>query len=126
MAFTADLTTDIGKVRLLLMDMDSSRPIFPDDAQIQTFLDLEGDVRNAAALAMESIAGNRVMVMQVVQLLDLKVDGLSVAKGLLLAAERLRATSDSDWDGFDVAEVTDNSDFAYRESLWKQLLTMEG
>lgn len=123
MAFTTDTTTDIGKVRLLLMDMDVSAPIFPDDAQIQAFLDIETSVKSAAALAMETIAGNRVTTLQVIQLLDLKTDGYSVAKGLLATAKQLRDTDDSEgWAGFDIAEVTDNSMFVLREKYWKLLL----
>lgn len=123
MAFTTDTTTDIGKVRLLLMDMDVSAPIFPDDAQIQAFLAIETSVKSAAALAMETIAGNRVTTLQVIQLLDLKTDGYSVAKGLLATAKQLRDTDDSEgWAGFDIAEVTDNSMFVLREKYWKLLL----
>lgn len=123
MAFTADLTTDIGQVRLLLMDLDGTKPIFPDDLQIQTFLNLElGDIKQAAALGMECIAGNRALTLQVIQLLDLKVDGVSLAKGLLSVAERLRSTSNLDWAGFDFAEVTDDSMFALREKYWKMLV----
>lgn len=123
MAFTTDMNTDIGKVRLLVFDLDPTKPIFPDDSYIQAFLDLElGDVKQAAALGMETIAGNRVMTMQVVQLMDLKVDGYQVSKGLLEAAKRLRDYSNLDWAGFDFAEITDNSMFALREKYWKMLV----
>lgn len=123
MAFSTDLTTDIGKVRLLLMDLDSSRPIFTQDTQIQAFLDMELSVKSAAALAMETLAGNRVLVLQMIQLLDLKTDGLSVCKGLLATAQQLRDTDDSDgWAGFDIAEVTDDSIFVLREKYWKMIV----
>lgn len=123
MAFTIDLNTDVGKVRLLLFDMDSTKPIFPDDLQIQAFLTMElNDVKQSAALAMETIAGNRVLTLQVVQLLDLKTDGLSTARGLLETAKRLRDSSNNDWEGFDFAEVTDNSLFALREKYFKLLM----
>lgn len=120
MAFTANVATDIGKVRLIIMDMDPTKPIFPDDNQIQAFLDLEGgEPKQAAALAFESIAGNRLFVLQVIKLLDLQTDGYSMAKGLLAVAETLRNTPTSDWSGFDIAEQVDNTDFAYREKMWK-------
>lgn len=124
MPFTVNPTTDIGKVRLLLFDMDSTRPIFPDDSFIQAFLDMElGDVKQAAALGMETLAGNRVLILQVIQLLDLKTDGLSVCKGLLATAQQLRNNSNTDWAGFDIAQVTDDSSFAYREYMTKLLLS---
>jgi hypothetical protein len=124
-AFSTDLATDVGKVRLLLMDLDSTRPIFTDDAQIQVFLDIEGDVKSAAALGMETIAGNRALVLQVIKLMDLETDGLSVAKSLLLVADRLRSTAAEDWAGIDFAQVVDNSEFVFREYMWKQLLAQE-
>jgi hypothetical protein len=123
MAFTTDVTTDIGKVRLLLFDLDVTKPIFPDDSMIQAFLNMElGDVKQGAALGLETIAGNRLLTLQVIQLLDLKTDGVSMAKGLLEQAKRLRDFSNNDWAGFDVAEVTDNSLFALREKYYKLLM----
>lgn len=123
MAFTTDMTTDIGKVRLLLMDLDSTAPIYPLDTQIQAFLDLEMSVKSAAALAMETLAGNRALVLQVITILDLKTDGFSVCKGLLASAKQLRDTDDSGgWAGFDIAEVTDDSIFVLREKYWKMVV----
>jgi hypothetical protein len=122
MPFTADVTTDVGKVRLLIQDMDEDNPIFPDDAQIEAFLEIEGDtVKLAAALALESIAGNRALVLQVITLLDLRTDGQKVAQALLDTAKRWRETFDSgeDWAGFDIAQMVDNSDFVRREYLTK-------
>lgn len=123
MAFTTNLATDIGKVRLLLADMDSANAIFPDDAQIQGFLDIEiGDIKQATALAMESIASSRMLTMQMVKILDLQVDGITIAKSLLVAAEQLRKYANDDWSGFDFAEVTDNSMFDLREKFYKLLM----
>lgn len=121
--FTQDVTTDVGKVRLLLFDLDSSDPIYPDDVMIQALLDIEGgDVRLAGALGMESIAANRVMTMKVGQILDLKIDGYQVAKGLRETAKQMRDTQDNSWAGFDIAEIVDNSQFAYREKIWKLIM----
>lgn len=123
MSFTVDPTTDIGKVRLLLSDMDSTKPIFPDDSMIQAFLDMElGEILLAAARAMEVIAGNRALTLQVVQLLDLKMDGASVCKALLAVAKQWRDTAQNDWAGFAIAEVTDDTDFAWREHMMKLLM----
>lgn len=122
MAFTTDVTTDIGKVRLLITDLDSTKPIFPDDAQIQAMLDMEiGEPRLAGALALEIIAGNRALTMQVVQLLDLKMDGKSTADALRATAKQWRDSVADSWEGIMFAEQVDNSDFAWREHLRKLL-----
>lgn len=119
MAFTTDTTTDIGKVRLFISDLDSTKPVYPDDSMIQAFLDEElGDVKGAAALALECIAGSMAMTLKVMTLLDLKTDGRSVAESLLKVAQRLR-DNDVDWCGFDIAQVVDNSMFSRREYLLK-------
>jgi hypothetical protein len=124
MAFTVDTTTDIGKVRLLLSDLDQTKPIYPEDAQIQAFLDMEqGSVRLAAALALEAIAANRVLTLQVIQLLDLKLDGASVAKAFLQAAKQWRDAANDDWAGLDFAQTVDNSDFAWREHYLKLVVS---
>lgn len=123
--FTADMTTDIGKVRLLLGDLDSAHPIFPDDTQIQVFLDLETSVKSAAALGFETIAGTQALLLKSMQLLDLKTDGLSTARSFLSIAETMRNNDDSDFSGFDIAEQIDNSLFARREYLRKQIVARD-
>lgn len=124
--FTDDLETDIGKVRQFIFDLDPTKPIFPDDLMIQNFLDSElGDVKCAAAFALETIAGNRAMVLQVMQILDLKTDGKSTAQGMLEVAKRLRETAGNDWSGFEIAQMVDNSSFTYDEYV-RKLLEKEG
>jgi len=128
MTFTdpVDLTTDIGKVRQFIFDLDPARPIFPDDQMIQNFLDVEGgDVKLAAAFALETIAGNRAMTLQVMTILDLKLDGYSVAKGLRETAKSLRESAGGDWDGLLIAEVVD-TEFQWRERVLKTLLVNDG
>ncbi|MGB8644037.1 MAG: hypothetical protein WCF84_02280 [Anaerolineae bacterium] len=61
MAFTYDLTTDLGKLRLLLGDTTSGSGIRPDgsnflDAELTYFLSVEGLVGAAGALACETLA----------------------------------------------------------------------
>ena len=126
MAFTTDYTTPIGMVRLLITDLDSTNPIFPDDNQINAFLSMEyQQVKLAAALAFETIAGNRALTLQCIQLLDLKTDGLRTSQAFLGVAQRLRDTDNEDWAGFTFAQVTDDSMFVYREYLTKQLIAMD-
>ena len=56
MAFTYDLTTDIGKVRLLIGDTDSTDYQF-EDAEITAFLTMaSSDLKMAASYALESWA----------------------------------------------------------------------
>lgn len=56
MAFTYDITTPRGKVRLLCTDVDGTNAIF-DDAEIDTFLLLApANLFSAAALACETWA----------------------------------------------------------------------
>ena len=118
MSWTYDTTTDRGKVRLLATDVDSSNQIF-SDAEIDTFLTLEdSNIKRSAALALETIARNQVLVLKVIRLLEIQTDGASVARELRMQADNLReqATADearSDGGAFDWAEmVTD--DFSLR------------
>ena len=61
--FTYDLTTDVGKVRLLCRDTASATAIFSDE-EIQVFLDMEDNVvKLAAAQAMENAASNQSIIL---------------------------------------------------------------
>lgn len=55
MAFTYDLTTDIGKIRLIISDKTAADYHF-EDAELQFFLTSEGSINLAAAGALESWA----------------------------------------------------------------------
>lgn len=124
MAFTYDVTTDAGKVRLVIPDNDSSNYVFEDD-EIDAFLTLEdSNVRRAAALALETIASNEAHTLKVIKLLDLQTDGAKTSDALLKRATALRKQAD-DADAataggaFDIAEwVVD--DFSADERLQKQ------
>lgn len=126
MSWTYDATTDRGKVRLLATDVDSSNQIF-SDAEIDTFLTLEdSNIKRSAALALETIARNQVLVLKVIRLLEIQTDGASVARELRMQADNLReqATADearSDGGAFDWAEmVTD--DFSLRRRFVASVL----
>ena len=111
MAFTYDLATDRGKVRLLIQDTDETYEFYTD-AEIDAFLtlaaDLDGDeVRNASATALESWASNQVLILKVIELLDITVDGAAVSREMRMRAQILRAeaiTTSSD-AGFEIAEM---------------------
>lgn len=121
MGFTYDLSTDIGKVRLLIPDVRQSEHVFEDD-EVTAFLTLEdNDVRKAAALALETIASDNVLVLKVIKLVDLQTDGARVAQALRARATALRAKSA---ELADEAEVPLDwsemvlTDFQWREQTW--------
>ena len=119
MTITYDLATDIGRMRLLIPDRDLTTAVFDDD-EISAFLALEGDVRSAAALALETIAADQALVLKVMRLLDVQTDGRAVAEALLKRAALLRAQaaeSTGNASGyFDWAEMV-VTDFGLRERL---------
>ena len=111
MAFTYTLSTDAGKVRLMVPDNNASSYVFEDD-EIDAFLSLENsNVRRAAALALETIASNEAYVLKVIELLDLKTDGARTSDALLKRAKLLRDQADradaaEDGGAWDIAEWT--------------------
>jgi hypothetical protein len=99
MAYTYDLSSDIGKVRLLIPDNKGAavppaeQPAYYvfEDEEITTFLDMEsGHVKRAAALSLETIASNEAMVLKVIKLLDVDTDGAKLSDALLKRADKLR------------------------------------
>lgn len=122
MVFSYDLKTDAGRVRLLIPDRSEAEPLFQDE-ELQAFIDLEGSVKSAAALALETAASDQAMVLKVIRLLDLQTDGARVAEALLKRAESLRAQdAAAEVDGLiDIAEMVVD-DFSARERLWKEAL----
>lgn len=122
MTITYDLATDIGRMRLLIPDRDLTTAVFDDD-EISAFLALEGDVRSAAALALETIAADQTLVLKVMRLLDVQTDGRAVAEALLKRAALLRAQAEAAASGgsFDWAEQIPN-DFAAREHIYNTAL----
>lgn len=108
MSFTYDLSTDAGKVRLLIPDNHSTSYILEDD-EIDAFLALEGNVKRATAMALETIASNETLVLKAIKLLDLSTDGPKVAESLMKRAKLLREQAEQDGlidgSGFDIAEM---------------------
>lgn len=122
-----DVTTPVGRVRLLCADMreDPTEQLFADE-HYEAFLDLEGaNVFNAAALAIETMAVDQVMVLKVIKLLDVQTDGAKMAAELLKRSKALRDRAADDQetadDDFAIAEFADPV-FGWRERLDKQLL----
>ena len=123
MAFTYDLTSERGQVRLLITDTDHDNPIFQDN-EIDFFLNntaVDGnDVNLAGAKALETIAASEALVQKKIKLLDLTTDGPAVAKSLREAAALLREQSDSEGD-IDFIEQNLN-DFSARQIIWNDAL----
>ena len=120
MVFTYLVADDIGKVRLLCNDNVSASAIFQDD-EITYFLTMEdSNIRRAAALALETIASNEVLVQKVIRLLDISTNGASESAELLKRAALLRQQADeaeSNVDGgIEIAEVIYDP-FSYREKI---------
>ena len=98
-----ELSTDIGKVRLLLSDMDNTKEIFTDE-EYQVFLDMEGSVKLAAAQALDTIADNEALASKKLTSSDVAVDGPALADSLRKRAVLLREQADAPDGGFDIVE----------------------
>lgn len=122
MAFTYDLSTDVGKVRLLITDTHEPDPIFQDD-ELTALLALEGgDVRLGSALALETIATNEVLILKTIKTLELETDGPAVARALYTRAKALRDQAEEDsGTSFEIAELVYNDPTA-RERLRNEAL----
>lgn len=104
----------IDQVRLLIADL--STPQILTDTQLDTFLDLnDGNVRRAAADALEAIARSEVLLSKKIRTQDLNTDGPAVAAELRASATQLRAQADraddTDDDGlFDIVNTIPDDD----------------
>jgi hypothetical protein len=121
-SYTYEPSTPRGKVRLLIGDTDVETPdvqLFTDE-EIDAFLSMEDqEAAPAAALALEAIAANQVMVLKVIRTQDLSTDGAAVARELRQQARQLR--EDADAGSFDWAElVVDPA--TYAERLYNEVL----
>jgi hypothetical protein len=92
-----DYTTDAGRVRLLIPDTVEADFLFTDE-QVGAFLAMEGGVKKAAALALETVASSEVMVSKVIKTQDLSTDGAKVSDALLKRAASLRQQADDEAD----------------------------
>src|SRR5690349_5445867 len=108
MANTYAPDTDAGTVRLLVNDVGA--PWVFSDAEINSFLALEGgNVKRAAAQAIDTNATNEVLASKVLRSQDVSTDGAKVADAMRKHAAALReqALLDEEADGefFDVIDV---------------------
>lgn len=124
MAFTYDLATDAGKVRLVITDTDHDNEIF-SDSEISTFLSLTAvdstnDINLASAVALETMAASEAIVQKKIKLLDLTTDGPAVATSLRASAKILRDQSENE-SYIDWSELNLN-DFAARDIIYNDAL----
>lgn len=102
-----DPTSDTGKVRLLLNDVDDARQVFTD-VEIQAFLDIEqGSVKRAAAQAIDTNADNELLASKVLKTQDLQTDGSKLAAAMHQRADSLRAQADADEQAEGYFEIVD-------------------
>jgi hypothetical protein len=124
MTFTYDPTTPLGLCRLLAKDTDSENPVFEDE-ELDALLTLEeGDVRYAAATALEGRATEQALILRITEILTpgLKVDGVSGARAVMAYAASLRLQSDRAVEGsFDIAEQVFSPD-GFRQRILNQRL----
>lgn len=88
-----DYSTDAGRVRLLAADVNEANPLLTDD-QITALLAMEGNVKLAAAQAIDTIASSEVLVSKVIKTQDLATDGAKVSAELRARATELRRQVD--------------------------------
>lgn len=102
--FTYDTTTSRGRVRLLCRDTVTPGELFSDD-EVDVFLALnDSEVVPAAAMALENVAANEVLVQKRIRLLDLQTDGPAEAAALRELAKSLREQYEAA-GAFDWAEM---------------------
>lgn len=123
-----DFSTDVGKVRLMIPDRDLTYAVFTDE-EIEALITIEGDIRRAAALGLETIASDTAATLRTTETLGLKVDGTKASAELLKRAATLRTQaleSESRGDPpFDIAEQA-YEPFGTRELLYNELLRDAG
>ncbi|GAA0403050.1 hypothetical protein GCM10009530_63790 [Microbispora corallina] len=112
-----DYASDVGQVRLLIPDTDEANPLL-SDAQIGGYLAMEGgDVKLAAAQALDAIASSEALISKKLTTMDgASTDGPAVAAELRARAQALRdqvAEGLGDADaGFDIVDF--DPQLAYR------------
>ncbi len=97
MAFTYDISNDIGKVRLYCGDTDivpTTDAIYTDE-ELQVFLTETGSVFSAAALALIAIASVEARLEKVLKSLNYSIDTKGLSKALREQAAELRAMDGS-------------------------------
>lgn len=124
MTFSYDIATGGARdlVRLFISDTNTGEYIF-EDAELDALLSLQaGNVRYAAADALEIMARSEAMISKRIKILDLQTDGPAVAKELRESAATLRAQGaiGADEPAIAIAEQVFD-DFGAREAFRHRL-----
>lgn len=89
------VSSDVMKVRALIPDLDATDYIFTN-LQIDLYLEIyAGNVRRAAAAAINAIAVDEALLLKVVRTDDLSVNGAQVAEVLRKRAQDLNTEADA-------------------------------
>lgn len=134
MAFSYDLSTNRGKVRLLIGDgqqaADEDR-VLMEDEEIDAFLALYSDSpRLAAAACLDRIATTQVLLVKKMTSTDWATDGPAMAKSLREQAAQFRAEYAAGMESesgsvIDVIELI-YDDFSQRQQMVNELLRSGG
>lgn len=96
MAFTYDLASNTGKVRLLIPD-NNQEDYLLSDAEILAALGMSGDsVYRAAALCLEIIASSEAMIDRKIKSDNVQTDGPALAAELRARARSLREQAETE------------------------------
>lgn len=111
-----DFNSDVGKVRLLIADLDESALIISEQI-IGGYLKLNDDnVLLAAADALDAIATSEVLLGKKIRTQDLSTDGPAVAAELRAQAAKLRARNEEETGSGSFFEVTPLGTFCHQEA----------
>ncbi len=122
-AYPIVLSSNVGRVRLLIPDRGADYFVFQDE-EIEAFLEIEGGVKLATALALETIASDIAMVDKVIKIMDLQTDGAKTSDALLARAKLLREQAeDADPTLYGVVEFDDltifnNTEYRQKRRTW--------
>lgn len=92
------------------------------DTAIQAYLDLNDNVRLAAADALDAMATSQAIILKKIKTLDLQTDGPAVADALRAHAKQLRDRVDFEGDGdFEIVEQVYDT-FSFEERVMKDAI----
>lgn len=124
MSFTYDPTTDVGRVRRTIPDKIELTAVWSDE-EIASFIADEDGWRRATALALETMASDSALVLQVIKVQNITTDGAKMAEALMKRAATLRKQADEQdaagGEGFEIVSVV-YDDFSYRDILYADAL----
>ena len=123
MAFTYDLSTNRGKVRLKIRDTDTAdatRQLFDDD-EIDFFItEASVDLNLAAAGALDAVSANAALLAKSQKIGDYTIDSKAMAEAVMKVAAHYRGLSEAA-PAFDYAELN-LSPFSEAELIWNDVL----